>query len=102
MAVALSRRLLLLPALVALTGCVPIHDLSGRATDEWTHTYPLNAGGEVRIANTNGRIDIEGTGGSTVEVRAERIARGATDSAALDLLPRITITEDVSPDRVSL
>jgi len=102
MAVALSRRFLLLPALLALTGCVPIHDMAGRATDEWTHTYPLSAGGEVRIANTNGRIDIEGTGGSTVEVRAERIARGATDGAARDLLPRITIKEDVSPERVSL
>jgi putative adhesin len=102
MALALSRRLVLLPALLALTGCVPIHDMAGRATDEWTRTYPLSAGGEVHITNTNGRIDIEGTGGSTVEVRAERIARGATDAAARDLLPRITIKEDVSADRVAL
>lgn len=82
--------------------CVPIHDLAGRATDEWTHTYPLSAGGEIRIVNTNGRIDIEGTGGSTVEVRAERIARGATDQSARDLLPRIVIKEDATPERVSL
>jgi putative adhesin len=102
MAIVLSRRLLLLPAMVALTGCVPIHDMVGRATDEWTRTYPLNAGGELRIANTNGKIEIEGTGGSTVEVRAERIARGATDAAARELLPRIVIKEDATPERVSL
>jgi hypothetical protein len=76
--------------------------LAARATDEWTRTYPLTAGGEVRIVNTNGKIDIEGVDGSTVEVRAEKIAHGATDAAARELLPRIAIKEDVRPDRVSL
>lgn len=103
MASAVSRRLsfvLMLGAL--LPGCVPIHDLAGRATDEWVRTYPLASGGEVRIVNTNGKIEIEGGDGTTVEVRAERIARGATDAAARDLLPRIVIKEDATPDRVSL
>jgi len=95
-------RLLPLLPLVALAACVNLGPLTGRATDEWTHTYPLTAGGEVRIANTNGRIDVEGVDGSTVEVRAERIARGVTDESARDLLPRITIREDVTPDRVSV
>jgi DUF4097 and DUF4098 domain-containing protein YvlB len=56
----------------------------------------------VRIVNTNGKIEVEGVDGSTVEVRAERIARGATDAAARELLPRIVIKEDSTPDRVSL
>jgi DUF4097 and DUF4098 domain-containing protein YvlB len=47
-------------------------------------------------------VDVEGVDGSTVEVRAERIARGATDSAARELLPRIVIKEESKPDRVSL
>ena len=86
-----------------LAACdVSLGDLAGRATDEWTRTYPLTAGGEVRIANTNGRIDVEATDGSSVEVKAERIARAATDEGARELLPRITIKEDVRPDRVSL
>jgi hypothetical protein len=105
MAVAVSRRVasFVLPLSVALAGCdVSLGNLSARATDEWTHTYPLTAGGEVRIVNTNGRIDVEGVDGSTLEVRAERIARGATDSAARELLPRIVIKEDVKPDRVTL
>ena len=105
MDVAVSRRVavFVLPLAVALAGCdVSLGNLTARATEEWTHTYPLTAGGEVRIVNTNGRIDVEGVDGSTVEVRAERIARGATDSAARELLPRIVIKEDIKPDRITL
>lgn len=106
MDIAVSRRRLavfVLPLTVALAGCdVSLGNLTARATDEWTHTYPLTTGGEVRIINTNGRIDVEGVDGSTLEVRAERIAKGATDSAAKELLPRIVIKEDVKPDRVTL
>ncbi len=94
---------LLIPLVAALAACdVHLGNLSARATDEWTRSYPLKAGGEVRIVNTNGKIDVEGTDGSTVEVRAERIARGATDAAARELLPRIVIKEDATPERVSL
>ena len=94
---------LLLPAALVLAGCdLSLGHLTARATDEWTRSYPLDAGGEVRIVNTNGKIEIEGTDGSTVEVRAEKIARGATDAAARELLPRIAIKEDIKPDRVWL
>ena len=37
-----------------------------------------------------------------VDVRAERIARAATDAAARELLPRINIKEDIKPDRVAI
>jgi hypothetical protein len=100
-----SRRLgvLVLPLALVLAGCdMSFGHLTARATDEWNRTYPLTAGGEVRIVNTNGRIDVEGIEGTTLEVKAERIARGATDSAARELLPRIVIKEDAKPDRVSL
>src|SRR6185295_14182983 len=95
---------LLLPLAVALAGCdMAFHGhLTGRATDEWTRSYPLASGGELRIVNTNGKIEVEGVAGSTVEVRAERIARGISDAAAAELLPRIVIKEDAKPDRVSL
>lgn len=97
------RLLLALPIALALTACdMPLGHLTGRATDEWTRSYPLAPGGEIHIGNTNGRIEIEGIEGSTVEVRAERIARAATDEGARELLPRIIIKEDISPDRVSI
>jgi hypothetical protein len=100
-----SRRIgaLVVPLAILFSGCdLSFGHLVGRAADEWTHTYPLSPGGEVRIVNTNGKIEIEGVEGSTVEVKAERIARGATDAAARELLPRIVITEDSKPDRLSL
>lgn len=93
---------LAIPLLVALTGCVGIGPLSGQATDEWTKTYPLAPGGEVRIVNTTGKVEIEGVDGSTVEVHTVRIAKAATDEGARQLLPRISIKEDIKPDRVSI
>jgi putative adhesin len=97
------RPVVLLPVVAMLAACdVHLHDMSARATDEWTHTYPLTPGGEIEIENTNGKIDVEGADTPTVEVRAERIARGATDTAARELLPRIVIKEDATSDRVSI
>ena len=97
------RALAAVPLALAVTACdLHLGNLAGRATDEWTHTYPLTAGGQVRIGNTNGKIEIEGVDDSTVEIRAERIAKGVTDTAARELLPRIEIKEDVRPDRVSV
>jgi Putative adhesin len=94
---------LLLPAALVAGGCdMSLGNLTGRATDEWTHTYPLSAGGEVRLVNINGKIDVEGVDGNMLEIRAERIAKSATDDAARELLPRIKINEDVKPDRVSV
>lgn len=99
----LSRLALLAAACLSLTACdVSLGDLGGRATDEWTRTYQLAPGGEIRIANTNGRIDVEAADGPTVEVRAERIARAATDTGARELLPRIKIKEEITPERVSI
>ena len=94
---------LALPLTVLLAVCdLSLGNLSARATDEWSHTYPLTPGGEIRIVNSNGLIDVEGVDGSTVEVRAERIAKGSTEAAAKELLPRIVIKEDAQPDRVSI
>jgi Putative adhesin len=106
MVIAVSRRLLLGPLLssaLLFVGCdMSIGHLTGRATDEWTHRYPLSPRGEIRIVNTNGKIDVEPADGAEVEIRAERIARAATDAGARELLPRISIKEDITPDRISV
>jgi Toastrack DUF4097 len=99
----MARRLFLcLAAAAAISGCVGNFNLAGRASDEWTRTYQLAPGGELRIANTNGRIEIDGVDGNTVDVRAERIAKATTDGAAQDLLPRIKIEEEAKPDRIEI
>jgi len=96
-----SLHAFVLPLVVAFGACdMSTAHLTGRATEEWTHSYPLSEGGEVRIGNTNGQVDVEGIDGSTVEIKMEKIARAATDVGARELLPRITIKEDATPDRV--
>ncbi len=66
---------LLFPVALAAGGCgMSLGNLTGRATDQWTHTYPLAPGGEIRIVNTNGKIDVAAVDGNTLEVTAERIA----------------------------
>ena len=76
--------------------------LEGRASDEWRRSYPLSSGGEFQIIGANGSVDMQGGGGTTVEVRAERVARASSDAAAREILPRIEIREDVSPDKIVL
>lgn len=93
---------LALPLALASAGCVGLGPLLGNATDEWTKTYPLAVDGEVRIDNTNGKVEIEGVDGSTVEVHVSKIAHAATDAGARELLPRISIKEDITPNRVSI
>ncbi len=94
---------LLMVATLAAGACeMSLSSLSGRASDEWTHSYQLAPGGQVEIVNHNGRIEVEGTDGTTVEVRAERIARAATDEGARELLPRIAIHDEARHDRVRI
>jgi hypothetical protein len=98
-----TSALAVVPLTLALGGCdLSLAHLAGRATEEWTHTYQLAPGGTVRHGNTNGRIEMEAADGPAVEVRAERIARAVTDEGARELLPRITIREDIKPDRVDI
>lgn len=96
----------ILPALAAavvtisVPACGPMGRYNAEARDTWSKTYSLAKNGEVRVSNVNGRVDVEGTDGSTVEVQAERIARAATDQLAKDLLPKIPINERSAPDTV--
>lgn len=93
----------LFASLAVLSACTgSLGGLTARAGDEWTRTYPLAADGEVQITNGNGSIEVEGVEGAMVDVRAERIARAATDAAARELLPRINIKEDVKPNRIAI
>ena len=93
-----------LALIVALCGCQGRRQasLTGHATDEWKRSYPISRDGELQIVGANGSVEIQGGTSSTVEVRAERIARASTDAAAREILPRIGIREDVSPDKIVL
>jgi hypothetical protein len=88
---------------VAPAACgVPLGPLQARATDTWTRSYQLSKTGEISIGNINGRIDVEGVDGSTVDISAELIARAASDQLASNLLKRIVISDRSTPDSVSV
>lgn len=70
--------------------------------EKWTRTYPLAAGGTFEIRNTNGRIQVDATDGSTIEVVAERVARAMSEEGAREAVRRMEIAETVSPDHVTL
>lgn len=92
----------ILMALAGVACHAAVGELTGQASDEWIRSYPLTAGGELQISNTNGAIEVEGIDGTTVEVRAERTARGLSDDSARELLPRISIREEVAPGKVTI
>lgn len=73
---------------------------SGRAQDEWTRTYTVPAGGRFELINVNGRVTAEASGGTTIEVRAERTTKAGSDESARDLLAKIEMREEVGEGRV--
>jgi hypothetical protein len=101
---------LLVVAVTILAGCdvsvgkggLSVSLLSGRASDEWTKTYQIGSSPKVEIVNGNGLITVEATDGNIVEVRAEREAKAGSDQAAKDLLGKLEIREESSPDAIRL
>jgi hypothetical protein len=74
---------------------------SGRATETWTRSWTVAAGGRLELRNTNGGITVQAAApGGPLEVKAERIARSSTDEAARDLLKKVEIHEEATAERV--
>jgi hypothetical protein len=74
--------------------------MTATARDEWVRTYKLAGGGEVNITNPRGSVDIQGVDGDMVEVRVERVVHGVTEAAAREILPRLQMVEEATPERV--
>jgi DUF4097 and DUF4098 domain-containing protein YvlB len=92
-------------AAVALAGCdVVVSSLNAKARAEqpWSRSYTLDPKGTVEVVNGNGRITVRGGEGNQVEVKAQVVARAATDEQAQEYLKQIEIREDVSGDRIRL
>lgn len=93
----------LLPVLAGFAGCdLMTAGMNSQATTEWHKTYQLAPDGRIEIGNTNGKIEVEPSNGTTVDVVAVKKAHGADDAAAKAALDRITIAEDVSPSHIKI
>lgn len=89
-------------SLVACDVVVSSMNAKGKAQDEWSRTYPIAPDGRVEVTNISGTIEVLGTSGQQVEVRAVRIARANTDEAAKELLRQVEIKEDHTQGLVRL
>jgi DUF4097 and DUF4098 domain-containing protein YvlB len=99
-----TARVLLLSILGAVAACQSPGGArqDAQAADEWTRQLPLTADGELEIINTSGAIEVEGTSGAVVDVRADRVARATTEQGARDLLTHIAIGAESVPGRVTI
>ncbi len=84
-------------AALSSTACdIVTADLKHTARADWRKTYTLGQGGRVEVANVNGRIHVEPSAGSEVEILAEKKGKGVSDEAAKQAVERIEINETVS------
>src|SRR5688500_10928366 len=67
----------------------------GKATDTWSRTYTVPAGGRFELINVNGRITAEPTDGQEVVVEGRRSVKARSDEAAKEMLAKLEIREEV-------
>ncbi|HJU44772.1 MAG TPA: hypothetical protein VJ691_18235 [Vicinamibacterales bacterium] len=84
----------------AENGNFDIDFASGRATDTWSRTYTVQAGGRFELINVNGRITAEPTDGKEVVVEGRRTAKARSDEAARERLSQLEIREEVGGSTV--
>jgi hypothetical protein len=84
----------------AENGNFDIDFASGKASDTWSRTYAVQAGGRFELINVNGRITAEATDGKDVVVEATRTAKGRSDEVAKENLAKLEIREEVGDSTV--
>jgi hypothetical protein len=76
--------------------------MEGRAEDVWTRSYTLPAGSTLEISGRNGQIEVQGSTGTRIEVRAEREVRADSDETARQWLQKLEIREETTPSSVKI
>lgn len=86
-----------------LSGCeLAVGSWSAEARDQWSRDYSVAGDARFELVNTNGRITVEPSGDAQLHVRAERLAKAATEEAARQLLAEVEIVESAEPSQVRL
>lgn len=93
-----------LPLLLVLaSGCdLAMAGHSQGASTDWRKTWNLAPDGRVEIRNVNGKIDVQPSASSAVEVVAHKTASAASVEAAQEALGRIEIAEEASAGGIRL
>ena len=96
------RSLTFVVGLLVLNGCNLQLSTDVEAKDEWTRSYQVAPHATVTLKNGNGKIEVIGGEGSSVNIIAERIVKASTEAAAKEQLTLIEMKEDAAADHVSL
>jgi hypothetical protein len=81
-------------------GDISVNHPHGRASREWTRSFPLEPGGRVELVNVNGPIEVGVGPAGTVSLRATITAHGMTEDRAKQILAEAEIEESASPRHV--
>ncbi len=88
---------------LTLSGCeLAVGSWSAESRDQWSRDYDVSADARFGLVNTNGKITVEPSGDAQVHVRAEKVAKAATEEAARQLLADLEIAETVEPAQIRL
>jgi hypothetical protein len=98
----LVRAAALIAATVSFAACNLQLSTGIEAKSAWSRTYKVSGGATLEIREPNGRITIEATDGSEIQVSATRVAKAPTEEAAKAAAEKVQINEKVSDDRVEL
>jgi DUF4097 and DUF4098 domain-containing protein YvlB len=98
----LMRAAAVVAATAALAACNLQFSTGIEAKSAWSRTYKVAGGATLEIKELNGRITVEATDGSEIQVTATRVAKAPTEEAAKAAADKIQINEKVSDDRVEL
>lgn len=89
---------------LSLTAVLALAAAGGAAGETVTKTlqkdYPLAAGGEVRVENTNGAIVVETWDRAEVRVRATKKVRAGNPDTAAEAMERLRVRVETGPDRL--
>jgi hypothetical protein len=81
-------------------GDVSVRHLRGRATQQWSRSYPLAPAGRFEMTSSGGPVEIVSGAPGNVHVEATMTATAATDERAGELLKAARIEETAAPDRI--
>jgi hypothetical protein len=89
---------LLAVALLGMSAAAQAVDRQGT----YDKTFPLGAGGEVTVNNTNGTVEVEAWDRAEVRVQAVKKVRAGTADRAAEALDRMKVSVEASADRVAV
>lgn len=76
--------------------------LQASASDQWTRSYDVAPDSQFQVITANGSVTFERGSGPKVEVTADRTVKAASESTAKDVLGRVSIREDITPEKTVL